>query len=68
MEAAPALDADTGTDTGGAAFLRTRLLLAQVLYGEEQATAHLSDLSTPEGIANVVRSRLRRLNAALGVP
>jgi len=63
MEAAPALDADTG-----AAFLRTRLLLAEVLYGEEQATAHLSDLSTPERIANVVRSRLRRLTAALGVP
>jgi hypothetical protein len=63
-EAAPAPDADTG----GAAFLRTRLLLAQVLYGEERATAHLSDLSTPERIANVVRLRLRRLTAALGVP
>jgi len=59
-EAAPAPDA--------AAFLRTRLLLAAVLYGEERATAHLSDLSTPERIADAVQARLRYLNAMLGVP
>ena len=62
-EAAPA-DAETTP----AAFLRTRLLLAEVLYGEERATAHLSDLATPEQIADAVRARLRQLTAMLGVP
>ncbi len=68
MEAAPAPDADTGTDTGGAAFLRTRLLLAEVLYGKVIGPTRVAELSTPERVADAVRERLRHLTAVLGVP
>lgn len=63
-EAAPAPDADTG----GAAFLRTRLLLAEVLYGKVIGPTRVAELSTPERVADAVRERLRHLTAVLGVP
>jgi len=42
-------------------YLRLRLMLAKVLWGEGATEAGLFNLQTPEGIADVVEKRIRTL-------